>query len=465
MKKLLTIKDCIILIVSQHRIISFVLSLTLAGFSMLLNGQIHAPTADFAKKLTYISYTGNDSVFVFYNAPGLPKKGSLTAIPAVAGNYNFEWSKYNPSINGFDPVFLTQNNLSQSVAANLEEGGYKVRISNGSGVDVSFTSWVYLNELRAEVEKDNLGNLKPFKYTCSIIQLDGLAFIDIFYYYDFLTHGQILLQNGYTFRWTSDNPDLNIPFASIYQDPQIINNFPVVDTRFVFTVTDSFGMQASDNVFYITIHAEAKFRINIFDKEESGIFIEPSGSYEGGAPLIVKFINESINGYSFEWIFTDSLRSGQTANELTMDVNYEPEYTYFLPGFPQDYYPALVARSMEGCIDTFRIEQPIIVLPSLLEVPNVFSPDGDDINRFFRVKHQSIQEFSIIIMNRWGKAVYKADVRDLYGWEGWDGKVLNTNRPASPGPYFYIIEARGYDSKRYYRNQYKGTVYLFRGDY
>ncbi len=464
-RKLIRIRKPNILKMSVHKfgICFFVISMTY--FSMNLNGQIYGPLADFAKKLTYNTYSGDDSVFIFYSTADLPEKGSLTAIPTVPGNYNFEWSKYNPSINGFDPVFLVQSGLPQSVAGNLDEGGYKVRIFNGVGVDVSFTAWVYLNELRAEAEKDDQGNLKPFKYTCFLIQLNGFVFIDTFYYYDFSTHEKLLLQNDYTFRWTSDNPDLNIPFANIYEDPQIISHFPTIDTRFLFTVTDSFMMQVSDDVFYKTIHVDAKFRIMIFDKEETKLYIDPSDPYEGGAPLKVRFINESQNGNSFEWIFSDSVRSGLFSNEFTTDVNYEPEYSYYIPGFPQDYYPALVAWSMEGCTDTFTIDQPIIVLPSELEIPNVFSPDGDGINRYFKVEHQSIEEFSIIIMNRWGKVVYRAETGDLYEWEGWDGKVLNTNQPASPGAYFYIIEARGYDSKRYYRNQYKGTVYLFRGDY
>jgi gliding motility-associated-like protein len=140
---------------------------------------------------------------------------------------------------------------------------------------------------------------------------------------------------------------------------------------------------------------------------------------------------------------------------------YEPEFTYLIPN---DYYPALVAKSYEGCIDTFRVADRITVLPSLLDVPNVFTPDGDDLNRYFKVEHRSIREFNIIIMNRWGKVVYRADVKDIYEWEGWDGNVLNTNRPASPGPYFYVIEAIGYDNEKYVRGQYRGTVYLFRAE-
>jgi gliding motility-associated-like protein len=433
----------------------------LIALSPVLSGQIFSPEAD-NSRVTAASYSPPDSIFIFFSTAVQPKLGSLTAIPSEAGIYNFEWSKYNPLLSTFEAVFPIQNNLTQSKVINLEEGGYKVRITNGLGVDVSYTAWVFINELRAEVEKNDQGKIKTGKYTCDFLVLNGKAIADTFQYYDLSTHQPLILPNGYNFLWTSDNPDLIIPNADKILDPNITYRPPYIDTRYYLTVTDSFDMTASDTVLYETIHVKADFSFQVFDKEDSKTYIDPSEPYEAGSPFGIKFTNKSINGARFEWVFADSLRSGFFENELTSDVNYEPEYSYLIP---DEYYPAIIATSMEGCVDSFTIEKPIIVLPSLLEVPNVFTPDGDDINRYFKVKHQSIKEFTIIIMNRWGKVVYKADVKDMYDWEGWDGTVLNTNNPASPGAYFYVIEARGYDSKRYYRNQYRGTVYLYRGEY
>jgi gliding motility-associated-like protein len=122
----------------------------------------------------------------------------------------------------------------------------------------------------------------------------------------------------------------------------------------------------------------------------------------------------------------------------------------------------LIADSEEGCTDTFS--DSITVIISELEVPNVFTPNGDGTNDFFTVTHKSIQSFSIRIYSRGGSLVYKNEIGDLYEWDGWNGNVLDTNRPASEGVYYYIIEAEGYDDDEYKRGVFRGSVHLFRGE-
>lgn len=75
-----------------------------------------------------------------------------------------------------------------------------------------------------------------------------------------------------------------------------------------------------------------------------------------------------------------------------------------------------------------------------LQVPNVFTPNGDGLNDEFRVQYRSIIEFHCWVYNRWGRLVYE--------WtdpaKGWDG-TINGN-PAPEGAYFYVIRARGTDA-------------------
>jgi hypothetical protein len=52
----------------------------------------------------------------------------------------------------------------------------------------------------------------------------------------------------------------------------------------------------------------------------------------------------------------------------------------------------------------------------------------------------------------------------MYKWDGWNGNVLDTNRPASPGAYFYVIDAIGWDDEHYHKGQYRGVLYLFRAE-
>ena len=51
-------------------------------------------------------------------------------------------------------------------------------------------------------------------------------------------------------------------------------------------------------------------------------------------------------------------------------------------------------------------------------IPTAFSPNGDDLNDVFKVYGVGLNEFELLIFNRWGEIVYKTNNQH----EGWDGK-------------------------------------------
>jgi gliding motility-associated-like protein len=81
----------------------------------------------------------------------------------------------------------------------------------------------------------------------------------------------------------------------------------------------------------------------------------------------------------------------------------------------------------------------VTVQTSEIFVPNVFTPNGDDVNDEFCVAYKSITSFQCWVYNRWG--------REVYMWtdptKGWNGKI--NGKDATPGAYFYVIKARGSD--------------------
>lgn len=426
---------------------------------MNTNAQIISPKANAVKSVSYPVNTIDSSVFIFYSPPGKVVLGSLTALPPLAGSYNFDWFMYNSSSDSFDIPLSSQTGVSQSLINDLNGGGYRVHIWNGTDTDTSFIAWVHIDKVLVSIDKDAQDKLMKSAFTCDYLTLSGNVTIDSFFYYDPVNHEKLWLQNGVSFLWTSDNSELIIPNASKILDPNTTYKPPYLDTWYILTAIDSFGMKDVDSVFYESIQVKPLFSFKVFDKEDKEDFIDATPPVEGDAPMKVKFFNESVNGFSYEWIYSDSAKSDFFANEFTSDLEYQPEYLYKIPN---DYYPAVVVTSEAGCIDTLRIEQPITVLPSLLEVPNVFSPDGNSSNDYFKVKFQSIKEFNIRIFDRAGKLVYKAEVTDMYSWEGWDGNVLDSKRQASPGAYFYVIYATGWDNEHYHKGQYRGVVYLYR---
>lgn len=420
--------------------------------------QIISQTKDTALSVSYPVSPGSDTLFVFYSYGTIIRTGSLTAFPPQSGNFNFSWSKYNPLISDFDPPFKNEIGLLQSTVNGLSEGGYKVRVWNGS-IDTVYMAWVLTDTFTVAVLKNTEGKVMSSQYTCDFITLNGSVHSSDYTYFDTLTNTPVILEGDYTFLWTSDNPDLIIPWPDTSLVSNRSFNPPYIDTWYYLTGKDRYGMVFRDSVFYESIVPKPDFTFQIFDKVEVKDFVDPEGNVEEGAPLKVRFKNESINAVSYEWVFSDVMRSGYFAGEKTQDINYQPEYSY---NIPRSYYPAIIVTSEEGCIDSFRVQDPIIIKPSLLEVMNVFSPDGDSFNDYFKVRHESIKEFTIRIFNRSGVTVYKAKINNLYEWEGWDGNILNTDKHASPGAYYYVIEATGWDAKEYQKGIYTGVVYLFR---
>jgi gliding motility-associated-like protein len=95
-------------------------------------------------------------------------------------------------------------------------------------------------------------------------------------------------------------------------------------------------------------------------------------------------------------------------------------------------------------------------IPSKLEVPNVFTPNGDGNNDLFFVRMANLTALKISIYDRWGNLVY--EVENSSGNVEWDGKN-QYGKESAEGTYFYIMTATGKDGKSY---DTKGTVNLFR---
>ena len=164
----------------------------------------------------------------------------------------------------------------------------------------------------------------------------------------------------------------------------------------------------------------------------------------GEAPLEVTMqIDSSSNGgtessitYQYEFY-----ENSDTSNLLTTT---DAKITLERPG---EYTSRVVATYLQ-CRNVYTSDYFIRVDSSLLEIPNVFTPNGDDLNDYFQVKALSLKNFSGKIINRWGRVVYEwTDPRALES--GWDGLDMKDRNPAPAGTYYYIISATGWDDKVY----------------
>ncbi len=166
----------------------------------------------------------------------------------------------------------------------------------------------------------------------------------------------------------------------------------------------------------------------------------------------VFFLNNSIYdnvSKRCEWHFGD----GETLKNCDPQV----EHIYTEAGC-FDPFLIVMNRDLMECRDTAYLETCIPVdNASKLEVPNIFSPNGDGYNDFFQVKAQTLRTFSGIIVNRYGRTVYEWENWQDYE-AGWDGK-LSGGTKATPGVYYFIIKAVGMDDQEH---NIQGPLHLMR---
>ena len=53
-----------------------------------------------------------------------------------------------------------------------------------------------------------------------------------------------------------------------------------------------------------------------------------------------------------------------------------------------------------------------------LEIPNVFTANGDGVNDYFYPKFLYINEIHVMIMNKWGELIFESTDLDSQGWDG-----------------------------------------------
>ena len=105
-----------------------------------------------------------------------------------------------------------------------------------------------------------------------------------------------------------------------------------------------------------------------------------------------------------------------------------------------------INTNANGCTDTVAVT----VIAASTVIPNIFTPNGDGKNDIFEIKGlDSYPGSQLIIFNRWGNEVYRADNY----LNNWDGSNL------AEGTYYYVLNRRERTGST---TAFKGWVYLKR---
>ena len=92
-----------------------------------------------------------------------------------------------------------------------------------------------------------------------------------------------------------------------------------------------------------------------------------------------------------------------------------------------------------GCTVTATVT---VFVNGVLYVPNTFTPDGDGINDGFRAMATEIDEFRLLVFNRWGEEIFASNTLD----KAWDGTYQGVRSPIDT--YVWRIDLRELNGKR-----------------
>lgn len=203
--------------------------------------------------------------------------------------------------------------------------------------------------------------------------------------------------------------------------------------------TESINLNASETVILTVVDpcetestAEWEVEIPIYepitgDEDDVCIGLQASLGLEGGTG----------NYTFFTWQYSnfDSNQNPQDSTWIPVDQTLDTLVTFIGP------FGNYQSTTQPGTMQVWAIDQcgseasfQISLVACDTEIPNVFSPNNDTVNDFFRIPGiEGFPNSFVEIYNRWGNIVFQDD--DYKG--GWDGRV--NGNPVADGTYYYIL--------------------------
>lgn len=124
------------------------------------------------------------------------------------------------------------------------------------------------------------------------------------------------------------------------------------------------------------------------------------------------------------------------------NISFQKNETHSFAPDNGTFEVCLISKTTDGCEDTVcqMVES---VHEFTLFVPNVMTPNEDNLNDLFEIEIDGEDLYELSIFNRWGERVYEADQDYPNGSPfNWDGTDMTNSNPCPPGTYFYIFKYR-----------------------
>lgn len=224
---------------------------------------------------------------------------------------------------------------------------------------------------------------------------------------------------GYTYQWY--NGAEAIPGAT----GSTLNG--VSAGNYSLQATDANGCTAGGNATTFVVPASSNLGSDF-----------TASSVSGTAPMNCVFVPVSGGAVSYSW----TLGNGGVCSTSTAQAVYTAPGTY-----------TITLTTMLGtCVSVTTKTVQVDVVPSI-EIPNVFTPNGDGVNDYLTILSEGVTELHSEIYNRWGALVQTLDGVQA----GWDGRNRH-EETVTDGTYFVILKAKTKDGREIEKQGYVTLV-------
>lgn len=310
--------------------------------------------------------------------------------------------KYDMACLAEDNFSLNAQNAGSSYLWSTGQTTQQITITNPG------TYFVKINEPLNSCENQDTITIFDFCKDTTICSGDNAS---ISFYVDNLT----------SYKWT-------------FEDGTVLRNWNTIDFSTPFNQNDSLISISQAGTYFIDFTIENQL---LQDSLELTVIAKPA------KPFPLSELTACLEETALQ---LNALNSGSfylwSTGDTLQEISVSTPGTYFV----EITEPNLICSNSDT-VTVFSICQTVITFP------NIFSPDGDQINDFYTLmlsnSFEWLVDFDFEIYNRWGEKVYQVSKEAV----NWDGKLNGTD--LSQGVYFY---------KCSYTDLYTGETHLKQGN-
>ena len=202
-------------------------------------------------------------------------------------------------------------------------------------------------------------------------------------------------------------------------------------------------------------YTQAKVVINVLNRENyTPDAIDDEAETYANTTILIDVLQNDL--YLNDGIKSVKLVTSATNANVIVTADYKLQYTPLAGYKGTESFTYRVCDIDDEC-DIANVTVTVMVDPNKkVEIPEAFSPNGDNINDTFEVLNiEFYQKVSLHVYNRWGNLVYKSD-NYKNDWDGTSNVSMAIGSKLPDGTYYYLLEIK--DTGKLY----KGSVFIKR---